>query len=98
METTMKRTTIMIERDLLYALQQLAHQQEISTAQMIRETLTIYVTEQQKRLPIANPLLALAGLGASSQETDVSDGQDELMLQEGINPISGWSGRYESDH
>ncbi|MCL4870932.1 MAG: ribbon-helix-helix protein, CopG family [Anaerolineae bacterium] len=94
----MKRTTIMIERDLLYELQQLAYQQDVSTAQMIREALAMYVTEQQKKLPGTNPLLALAGLGASAQETDVADGWDELMLQAGIDPIAGWSSRHESDH
>lgn len=37
-----------------------------------------------------NPLLALAGLGATGEVTDVSEGQDEGMLRAGIDPIKGW--------
>ena len=98
MENMMKRTTIMIEPDVLYDLQQLAQEQNVSTSQLIREALATYVIEQQKRNPIVNPLLALAGLGASEEVTDVADGQDEQMLREGIDPITGWSNQDEPGH
>ena len=98
MENVMKRTTIMIEPDVLYDLQNLAQQQNVSTSQVIREALATYVVEQQKKNPVANPLLALAGLGETVEETDVADGQDEVMLREGIDAVKGWSGRHESGH
>lgn len=98
MENVMKRTTIMIEPDVLYDLQQLAQEQKVSTSQLIREALATYVIEQQKRNPVVNPLLALAGLGASEEVTNVADGQDEQMLREAIDPITGWSNHDEPGH
>lgn len=95
MENVMKRTTIMIEPDVLYDLQQLAQERSVSTSQLIREALATYVIKQQKRNPVVNPLLALAGLGASEEVTDVADGQDEQILREGIDPITGWSNHDE---
>jgi predicted transcriptional regulator len=87
----MKRTTIMVEEDLLYKLQQIAHRQERSTASVIREALVDYVTTQHAAAPPRNPLLALASLGESETPTDVSDGQDEEILRREIDPLSGWS-------
>lgn len=98
MENVMKRTTIMIEPDVLYDLQQLAQQQNVSTSHLIREALATYVIEQQRKAPVTNPLLALAGLGATEEVTDVADGGDEQMLREGIDPITGWSNHYEPGH
>lgn len=95
MENVMKRTTIMIEPDVLYDLQQLAQERSVSTSQLIREALATYVIKQQKRNLVVNPLLALAGLGASEEVTDVADGQDEQILREGIDPITGWSNHDE---
>ena len=80
----------MVEEELLFDLQQLAKQQNKSTASVIREALSIYVVEQQEESPIENPLLGLAGLGASETMTDVADGGDEAMLAE-VDPITGWS-------
>ena len=40
----MKRTTIMVEEDLLYDLQQIAQRQGESTSSVIREALASYVT------------------------------------------------------
>ncbi len=98
MENMMKRTTIMIEPDVLYDLQQLAQQQNVSTSQLIREALSTYIIERQRRMPVTNPLLALSGLGATKEVTDVAEGQDELMLRKGIDPIKGWSNHYEPGH
>lgn len=95
MENVMKRTTIMIEPDVLYDLQQLAQERSVSTSQLIREALATYVIKQQKRNLVVNPLLALAGLGASEEVTDVADGQDEQILRKGIDPITGWSNHDE---
>lgn len=44
-----------------------------------------------KQKATINPLLALAGLGASAEVTNVSDGRDEQMLRKGIDPVKGWS-------
>lgn len=38
-----------------------------------------------------NPLLVLAGLGATVKVTDVAEGRDEQILREGIDPVKGWS-------
>lgn len=87
----MKRTTIMLDEDLLYDLQQIAQQKGAATSAVIREALSVYVTRQYETAPPENPLLALIGLGKSAETTDVSDGRDEDVLSEAIDPISGWS-------
>jgi len=87
----MKRTTIMIEEDLLYDLKQVAQQQNTSMASVIREVLEAYVVEQHKLAQPGNPLLRLAGLGESAEMTDLSDGKDEDILRAAAHPIYGWS-------
>ena len=87
----MKRTTIMIEEDLLYDLKQVAQQQNTSMASVIREVLEAYVVEQHKLAQPDNPLLRLAGLGESAEMTDLSDGKDEDILRAAAHPIYGWS-------
>ena len=87
----MKRTTIMIEEDLLYDLKQVAQQQSASMASVIREVLEAYVVEQHKLAQPDNPLLRLAGLGESAEMTDLSDGKDEDLLRAAAHPIYGWS-------
>ena len=94
----MKRTTIMVEEDLLYDLQQIAKQQNKSASSVIREALAMYVVEQQEATPIENPLLGLAGLGASATMTDVADGGDEVMLAEGADAVTGWSVVDDGNH
>ena len=87
----MKRTTIMVDEELLYELQQVAQEQKKSTASVIREALTLYVAEQRQLNPPENPLLTLVGLGSSDEPTDVADGRDEEMLRQGIDATYGWS-------
>ena len=87
----MKRTTIMIEEELLYDLKQIAQQQDRSTASVIREALAEYVVETRAANPPENPLLRLAGIVASGEPTDMSDGKDEEILRRDIHPIYGWS-------
>lgn len=94
----MKRTTIMIEEELLYDLQQIAKQQDKSASSVIREALALYVVEMQEAVPLENPLLGLAGLGASAAVTDVSDGGDEAMLAEGADAVTGWSVIDDGNH
>lgn len=80
----------MIDEALIYELKQIAKQQNKSTANVIREALALYVTEQHQLAPPENPLLGLVGLGASEEPTDVRDGKDEAILRNEINPIYGW--------
>ena len=94
----MKRTTIMIEEELLYDLQQIAKQQDKSASSVIREALALYVAEMQEASPLENPLMSLAGLGASATVTDVADGGDEAMLAEGADPVTGWSVVDDGNH
>lgn len=94
----MKRTTIMIEEELLYDLQQIAKQQDKSASSVIREALALYVVEMQEAVPLENPLLGLAGLGASAAVTDVADGGDEAMLADGSDPVTGWSVVDDGNH
>ncbi len=93
----MKRTTIMVEEDLLYDLQQIAQRQGESTSSVIREALASYVTRQHELAPPPNPLLALIGLGSSAAVMDLSDGGDEQLLRQGVDPIYGWSVEHDSD-
>jgi hypothetical protein len=87
----MKRTTIMVEEELLHEIQQIAQQREQSASSIIREALAAYVTGQHAQNPPPNPLLDLIGLGQSTEPTDVADGGDETMLAEAVDPIQGWS-------
>lgn len=87
----MKRTTIMVDEELLYDLQQIAQQQGESTSSVIREALATYVTRQRELAPPPNPLLGLIGLGSSAAAMDLSDGGDEQLLRQGVDPIYGWS-------
>jgi len=86
----MKRTTIMVEEELLYEIKQLAQQQNKSASSIIREALAVYVVEQHAIAPPENPLLSIMGLGASDEAMDLSDGGDEALLREGIQPVHGW--------
>ena len=87
----MKRTTIMVEEELIYELKQMAKEQNKSTSNIIREALALYVAEQHRIAPPKNPLLGLMGIGESIEPTDVSDGQDEEMLRQAVDPLYGWS-------
>jgi hypothetical protein len=87
----MKRTTIMIEEETLYDLQQIAQAKAQSMASVLREALAIYITEERKALPPRNPLVGLIGIGASAEPTDIANGADEELLRNGVNPLYGWS-------
>ncbi len=86
----MKRTTIMVEEEMLYDLQKIARAKEQSMASVLREALAEYIVEQQKALPPENPLLDLIGIGATATTTDVAEGGDEAMLRAAADPLSGW--------
>ena len=86
----MKRTTIMIEEDVLYKIKQIAQQENQSASSIIREALATYVVERHKVAPPENPLLSIIGLGASDETMDLSDGGDEALLKEGIGSVYGW--------
>jgi len=87
----MKRTTIMADEDTLLELKAIAQRQGKSTSQVIREALAKYVVAHRAEGRHKNPLLALVGLfdggpGDSSEHI-------EEILEEEIDPISGWSYR-----
>lgn len=88
----MKRTTIMLEEELLYQLKQIARQQEKPFASVVREALAVYVTEQHQAEDWPeNPLLAIAGIGESHEPMDLSNGGDEELLRAGLHPLYGWT-------
>ncbi len=93
----MKRTTIMVEEELLYDLQAIARKQGDSMSSVIREALATYVVEKQAMAPDENPLLGLIGLGSSAGDMNLADGADEEMLKQGVHPVHGWSVEYDSD-
>ena len=86
----MKRTTIMVEEETLYELQQIAQARKQSTSRVIREALATYIAEVHKESPPDNPLLALVNLGASEEPMHLGDGDDEALLRDGVDPQSGW--------
>lgn len=87
----MKRTTIMIEEDLLYEIKLIAKQQERSTSSVMREALAAYVTEQHTLAPTVSPLMMLIGLGESKEPMNLANGGDEEILRNEVHPIYGWS-------
>jgi predicted transcriptional regulator len=93
----MKRTTIMIDEELLHDLQQIARRQEQSASGVIREALAAYVAEQRRRAADDNPLLAIADLGKSAEPMDLADGGDEALLRQGAEPTWGWGAADDGD-
>ncbi|NHZ71888.1 MAG: ribbon-helix-helix protein, CopG family [Aquificales bacterium] len=93
----MKRTTIMIEEEVLYDLKQIAQQKGQSTSSVIREALAVYVTEQHTAAPPENPLLSIIGLGSSEEVIDLSNGKDEEILMNDIHPLYGWGAHHDGD-
>lgn len=93
----MKRTTIMVDEELLYDLQEIARRQGESTSSVIREALASYVVEQRAMAPAENPLLGLIGLGNSAEAINLADGADEALLEQGAHPIYGWGVGHDGD-
>ena len=87
----MKRTTIMADEDTLLELKAIAQRQGKSTSQVIREALAEYVVTHRTDRRYKNPLLALVGL-FDGGPGDTSERIEEI-LEEEIDPISGWSYR-----
>jgi hypothetical protein len=81
----------MVEEELLYDLQRIAQRQGESTSSVIREALACYVIRKHELTPPENPLLGLIGLGSSTVVMDLSDGGDEQLLRQGVDPVYGWS-------
>ncbi|HFQ94451.1 MAG TPA: hypothetical protein ENK32_10605 [Anaerolineae bacterium] len=46
--------------------------------------------KQREAVKSENPLLALAGIGASKELLDLSNGRDEAILRQELHPIYGW--------
>jgi predicted transcriptional regulator len=87
----MKRTTIMADEDVLYALKRIARRQRKSVATVIRDALETYVVQDEARGAEENPLLALIALGDSKLPVELADGGDEALLFEGVHPVFGFS-------
>lgn len=83
----MKRTTVLLDEDLLLAAQQLARREGKSFTDVLRESLAEHLAARS--LPTG--LLALAGI-ANSGEGDLSERVDEILRAE-TDPIYGWSHR-----
>lgn len=93
----MKRTTIMVEEETLYELQQIAQARKQSTSRLIREALATYIAEVHKASPPDNPLLSIVNLGASEDPMRLGDGGDETLLRDGVDPQTGWRVADDSD-
>ena len=87
----MKRTTIMANEDTLLELKAIAQRQGKSISQVIRDALAEYVVIHRSDGRHKNPLLALVGL-FDGGPGDTSERIEEI-LEEEIDPISGWSYR-----
>ncbi|MCB9140413.1 MAG: ribbon-helix-helix protein, CopG family [Caldilineaceae bacterium] len=88
----MKRTTILADEDLLYRLDKLAKRQKTTKSQLIREALEAYVEQRETESPPANPLLKLANLaGDRAVPMDLSDGKDEELIRETVDPRLGFT-------
>lgn len=79
----MKRTTIMAEEETLYKIDRIAKETGKSKGEIIREALTMYIVEAETKNPPKNPLLGMIGLaGGDAKEMDLSNGNDEQLLDE----------------
>lgn len=86
----MVRTSIMAEEELLRQINQIAYALGKSKAAVMREALSEYVERIQQTVYAENPLLGIVGIaGDAGEETDLSNGKDELFLKE------SWSEHFE---
>lgn len=74
----MRRTTVFLEEDLLKKARRYATQQGTSFAQVVREALLEYITEEA---PMKRKLPSLAGQFASGH-SDTAERVDELLWQD----------------
>ena len=73
----MKRTTIFADEEMLTSLREIAQQEGLSVAELVRQALDRFIAERQggKRLP------SFLGIGASGRR-DIAERSEELLWQE----------------
>src|SRR5437899_1037207 len=80
--TAMKRTTILVEEDLLLEARQLAAQRGMTFTAVVQEALREYITVHRPQRRIS-----FMGMGHSGQPPpDLRDGRDEEILATEIDP------------
>ncbi|NOX61908.1 MAG: ribbon-helix-helix protein, CopG family [Chloroflexi bacterium] len=99
----MKRTTVLLEDELLDNLRRIAQERHSSTASVIREAISEYVAEwrREPEPPRENPLLGLIKLsetvGDKAVPMDLADGKDEEILKREAHPLYGWQTDNDGD-
>jgi len=73
----MKRTTIFADEDVLSALREIAQQEGLSIAEVIRQALNRFIVDQHRgrRLP------SFLGIGQSGRK-DIAERSEELLRKE----------------
>lgn len=80
----MKRTTILADDDLALEMQYLAARRGVTFTALVQEAMRAYVVAQRS----VNPF-PFAGIAASATPVDYSDGRDEEIIAQTIDPIYG---------
>lgn len=76
----MRRTTIFADEELLNEIREMAHDEQRSAAELIREAIVSYIAK--KREPVEKKLSFL-GIGESGR-SDVAETHEELLWQKSI--------------
>jgi hypothetical protein len=70
----MKRTTFFADETLMNELRDIAREQGMSLASVVREATVLYIREKRR----SRPKLSIVGLGSSGR-TDVAERHEELL-------------------
>lgn len=82
----MKRTTVVVDDDLLREMQHLAQRRGTTFTAVLQDAMRAYLDTQR-----LSTIEALAGVVTSDKPVDYSDGRDEEELAAGVHPIYGLS-------
>jgi len=69
-----ERTSILLDKDVMFKLKRLSKTTNKSTSFLIREAVTSYVT---KKAP--NRKIGIIGIGSSSEFSDIANNEDEYL-------------------
>ncbi|MDQ2829841.1 MAG: hypothetical protein M3Y74_12425 [Chloroflexota bacterium] len=82
----MKRTTVVVDDDLLREMQHLAQRRGTTFTAVLQDAMRAYLDTQR-----LSTIEALTGIATLGEPVDYSDGRDEEELRAGVHPIYGLS-------
>lgn len=81
----MRKTTVYLSEEAVYALRRLAAQTGSSQADLVRDAIETYVAERAPKRQFRS-----AGIGASGRTDSIADQDEEEILRRDVTRESGW--------